>query len=79
MKCKNIYCERQDDMQTTGCRLKDVIPKLCILNKRYLSTIAQQSLSGSPKCLNKNCDNGRRLGTNMYQGKPKNNNFKDYL
>ena len=35
MKCKNIFCERQDEVQPTGCRILDCKPNMCVLNNRF--------------------------------------------
>jgi len=35
MKCNNIYCERNDNIQISGCRIKECNTDKCIVNKRF--------------------------------------------
>lgn len=34
-KCVNIFCERNDNIQASGCRIPDCEPNVCLINMRF--------------------------------------------
>lgn len=56
MKCKNVYCERNDSDCKTGCRIQGCVPEICILNKRFQNIAYSNSYMCCEECGSENVE-----------------------